>query len=173
MKVCIGGKNNIAVNVCSYLKNNYTTLELYVIPNKGDDGNDGFQRSLKKYAIDNNIPIVTLSDIYSWDDLIFLSVEFDRIIKPEKFLSKQLYNIHFSLLPKYKGCHTAAMPILNGDSIGGVTFHLIERGIDTGDIIDQEKIIISKEDTCRSLYIKYMSLGYEVIKRNINMVLEF
>ena len=55
MKVCIGGKNNIAVNVCSYFKNNYTEHELYVIPNRGDDGIDGFQRSLKKYAIDNNI----------------------------------------------------------------------------------------------------------------------
>lgn len=172
MRICIGGKNNIAVDVCRYVLEFYPNLGVYAIPNKNDDGKDGFQRSFKKFAEEKQVPIVSLSDVYPWEDLVFLSVEFDRIIRPEKFVSKQLFNIHFSLLPKYKGCHTAAMPILNGEELGGVTFHLMERGIDTGDIIDQEKVYISKDETCRSLYLKYLTLGREVVKRNLDAVLE-
>lgn len=172
MKICIGGKNNIAVDVCSHILEYYPDINVYAIPNKGDDGKDGFQRSFKKYAEEKQVPIVSLSDVYFWEDLVFLSVEFDRIIRPEKFASKQLFNIHFSLLPKYKGCHTAAMPILNGEELGGVTFHLMESGIDTGDIIDQEKVHISKDETCKSLYIKYLSLGSKVVIRNLDAVLE-
>lgn len=171
MRICIGGKNNIAVDVCGYILEYYPDTELSVIPNKGDDGIDRSQRSLKKYAQEHNVPIVSLTEVYPWDDLIFLSVEFDRIIRPEKFASKQLFNIHFSLLPKYKGCHTAAMPILNGDEIGGVTFHLMDAGIDTGDIIDQEKVLICKDETCRSLYHKYLELGAKVVKRNLEFVI--
>ena len=171
MRICIGGKNNIAVDVCDYVLENYPDIDLCVIPNKGDDGIDRSQRSLKKYAQEHEIPIVSLADVYPWEDLVFLSVEFDRIIKPAKFASKELFNIHFSLLPKYKGCHTAAMPILNGDEIGGVTFHLMEAGIDTGDIIDQEKVLISKDETCRSLYYKYLELGAKVVKRNLEAVI--
>ena len=172
MRICIGGKNNIAVDVCGHILEFYPDLDVYAIPNKSDDGKDGFQRSFKKFAEEKHIPIVSLSDVYSWEDLIFLSVEFDRIIRPEKFVSKQLFNIHFSLLPKYKGCHTAAMPVLNGEELGGVTFHLMERGIDTGDIIDQEKVYIRKDETCRSLYLKYLSIGGKVVKRNLDAVLE-
>ncbi len=133
MRICIGGKNNIAVDVCSHILEYYSELDVYVIPNKCDDGKDGFQRSFKKFAKEKHVPIVYLSDVYPWADLVFFSVEFDRIIRPEKFASKQLFNIHFSILPKYKGCHTAAMPILNGEELGGVTYHLMDRGIDTGD----------------------------------------
>ncbi len=172
MRICIGGKNNIAVDICSHVLENYPDVDLYVIPNKTDTGVDGSQRSLKKYAENNNVPIVSLSDIYSWEDLVFLSLEFDRIIRPESFKSRELFNIHFSLLPKYKGCHTAAMPILNGDEIGGVTFHLMEKGIDTGDIIDQEKVLIASDETCRSLYYKYLRLGCAVVKRNLGDIIE-
>lgn len=171
MKICVGGKNNIAVDVCSYILESYPDVKLYVIPNKTDDGIDRSQRSLRKYAEGHNISIVSLQEVYSWEDLIFLSVEFDRIIRPERFKSKELFNIHFSLLPKYKGCHTAAMPILNGDDVGGVTFHLMDQGIDTGDIIDLEKILIAKDETCRSLYHKYLNLGAMVVKRNLDAVI--
>ena len=171
MKICIGGKNNIAVDVCEYIKTYYPEIDVFAIPNKGDDGIDGFQRSFKKYAEENNIGIVSLNDVYEWEDLIFLSTEFDRIIRPDRFKSKELFNIHFSKLPKYKGCHTAAMPILNGEKFTGVTFHLMEAGIDTGDIIDQRDLLIESNDTCGSLYLKLIKLGKEVVIENFESVI--
>lgn len=171
MRICIGGKNNIAVDVCKYIKEYYPVIEIFAIPTKGDDGIDGFQRSFKKYAAENGVGIVSLKDVYEWDDLIFLSTEFDRIIRPGCFKSKELFNIHFSKLPKYKGCHTAAMPILNGEKITGVTFHLMEAGIDTGDIIEQRDLIIEHNDTCGSLYLKLIKLGTEVVIANLESVI--
>ena len=171
MRICIGGKNNIAVDVCRYIQEFYPEIEVFAIPTKGDDGIDGFQRSFKKYAEDNGVAIVTLKDVYEWEDLIFLSTEFDRIIRPDRFNSKELFNIHFSKLPKYKGCHTAAMPILNGEKFTGVTFHLMEAGIDTGDIIDQRVLLIESNDTCGSLYLKLIKLGTEVVIANLMNVI--
>ena len=170
MKICIGGKNNIAVDVCEYIKTYYPEIAVFAIPTKGDDGKDGFQRSFKKFAEENNIAIVNLKDVYEWEDLIFLSTEFDRIIRPDRFKSKELFNIHFSKLPKYKGCHTAAMPILNGEKVTGVTFHLMEVGIDTGDIIDQRDLLIESNDTCGSLYLKLIKLGTDVVIANLEKV---
>lgn len=173
MRICIGGKNNIAVDVCKYIQDYYPEIEIYAIPTKSDDGIDGFQRSFKKYVEENGVEIVSLKDVYEWEDLIFLSTEFDRIIRPDQFKSKELFNIHFSKLPKYKGCHTAAMPILNGDKFTGVTFHLMEKGIDTGDIIDQRDLIIEKDDTCGSLYLKLIKLGTEVVIANFENVINY
>ncbi len=170
MRICIGGKNNIAVSVCEYIREFYPDMEVYAIPNKNDDGADGFQRSLKKYAEENGVEVVTLKDVYEWEDLIFLSTEFDRIIRPDRFKSKELFNIHFSKLPKYKGCHTAAMPILNDERITAVTFHLMEAGIDTGDIIDQKDIMISEDETCSSLYLKLIETGTQVVIANLPAV---
>lgn len=73
------------------------------------------------------------------DDLIFISLEFDKIVNPDLFKDARLYNIHFSLLPSYKGMYTSAIPILNGEEMVGVTFHEIDKGIDTGNIIAQKK----------------------------------
>ena len=171
MRICIGGKNNIAVDVCEYIKEYYPEIEIFAIPTKSDGGFDGFQRSFKKYAEENGVGIVTLKNVYEWEDLIFLSTEFDRIIKPDRFKSKELFNIHFSKLPKYKGCHTAAMPILNGEKMTGVTFHLMEAGIDTGDIIDQRDLLIESNDTSGSLYLKLIKLGTEVVIANIERVI--
>lgn len=171
MRICIGGKNNIAVDVCKYIKEYYPDIEIFAIPTKGDDGVDGFQRSFKKYAEENGVDIVSLKDVYELEDLVFLSTEFDRIIRPERFKSKELFNIHFSKLPKYKGCHTAAMPILNGEKFTGVTFHLMEAGIDTGDIIDQRVLLIDSNDTCGSLYLKLVELGTEVVIANLESVI--
>ncbi|WP_236847560.1 hypothetical protein [Campylobacter sp. P0109] len=116
MKFCIAGKNNIAVNALDYLINelHFCKENIFVVINKTDSGVNLWQKSLKKYALDNNIKIKTLEDCYDIKDLIFLSLEFDRIIKIEFFKTKKMYNIHFSLLPAYKGMYTSALPIING-----------------------------------------------------------
>lgn len=125
---------------------------------------------IKKYALDNNIKIKTLEDCYDIKDLIFLSLEFDRIIKTEFFKTKKMYNIHFSLLPAYKGMYTSALPIINGEKYSGVTLHKIDNGIDTGDIIDQIKFEIDLNDTARDLYLKYIENSFILFKKNIKNI---
>jgi methionyl-tRNA formyltransferase len=174
MKLCIAGKNQIAVNATKHVINEkyISKHELYVCCNKNDDGIDSWQPSLKLYAQKNNIPIYELENIYKFDDLIFISLEYDRIIQPSKFKSKKLFNIHFSFLPAYKGMFTSIYPLLNGDNFSGVTLHKIDDGIDTGDIIDQIKFSLELNETARGLYFKYLKYGQELFQRNIKSIIE-
>lgn len=171
MRICIGGKNNIAVNVCSHLLSIFPKDILYAIPNRNDDGKDNYQRSFLKYLIKENIRIVNLEDLYDWDDLIFLSLEFDRIINPTKFKTRKLFNLHFSLLPAYKGVFTSALPILFDEKYGGVTLHYIDNGIDTGDIIDQVRFTIPSDYNAIELYSRCILEGTELVIRNFNILL--
>lgn len=168
--ICVAGKNNIAVDVLKYLFEHYGEENLCIICNKTETGENSFQRSLRKYAQENNIVELQLNDIYNLNNLVFISLEFDQIIKPHLFNDARLYNVHFSLLPMYKGMYTSAHPILNGENVSGVTLHCIDAGIDTGDIIDQEAFSIDDYD-CKELYLQYIKYGTEVVLRNIEDII--
>lgn len=60
-------------------------------------------------------------------------------------------NAHPSLLPKYRGPNPYFWTIRNQEQISGVTFHLIDKGLDTGAILAQEEIKIYPSDTGKSL----------------------
>ncbi|MDR2659655.1 MAG: hypothetical protein LBC27_06670 [Spirochaetaceae bacterium] len=168
--ICIGGKNNIAVNSLLYLINGLAVdkNEICAVSTKGDNGVDSWQKSFLKAANDMNIDICSIEDIYDKQNIIFLSLEYDQIIKPDNFASKYLYNIHFSLLPKYKGMYTSTIPILNGEAETGVTLHFIDKGIDTGPVIAQRKFEIGINDTARILYFKYLDNALRLFKEQIN-----
>jgi len=172
MKICIAGKNNIAVEILLYLLDiGIEIKDIYVIINKTDDGKDNWQRSLLKKTNELGIKVLTLEEIYSIEDLLFLSLEFDRIVNPNRFKTNKLFNIHFSLLPKYKGMFTSIMPILNNEKTTGVTFHKIDKGIDTGDIIAQKEFEIDFMDNARDVYHKYIQNGILLVKQCLGKLL--
>ena len=171
--VCVAGKNDIAVNVLAYLHAmEEKDFDLVVSCNRNEDGENGWQKSVRFFASKMGIKEVALEDVYEIPDLIFLSLEYDRIIRPHLFASNQLYNIHFSALPKYKGMYTSALPILNDESEGGVTFHRIASGIDTGEIIAQKLFPLEEADTSRDLYLKCIKNGTELVISQLADVLE-
>ena len=87
MKICIAGKNDIAVESAGWLLESglVSQDDLLVCFNKTDDGVDTFQRSLRKFARERGLAENTLNQLYMTDDLVFFSLEFDRIIKPARF----------------------------------------------------------------------------------------
>lgn len=173
MFICVAGKNNIAVDVLEYLiRINNGRYELGVVCNKTETGKNSWQKSLRFFSQRFNVPEYHLEDMYMRDDLIFISLEFDKIVNPDLFKDARLYNIHFSLLPSYKGMYTSAIPILNGEEMVGVTFHEIDKGIDTGNIIAQKKIKIDQQDTSRDLYSKYISNGTQLVLSQIENVIQ-
>jgi len=82
-----------------------------------------------------------------------------------------LVNLHFSLLPAYKGCWTSVLPILHGETRSGVTLHLIDPGIDTGPIIDQTAFVLDAEETAFGLYQRYTAEGVALVERNLDAIL--
>ncbi|MCX2717895.1 formyltransferase family protein [Helicobacter sp. MIT 21-1697] len=170
-KVCIAGKNAIARNALKLLQARFKNDELCIIPNRDDVGMDTWQPSLLKYAREENISVCTLEQVQQIPNLLFLSLEFDRLLRTEQFASKTLYNIHFSALPKYKGVYTSITPLLNGERTSGVTLHCIDNGIDTGDIIAQRIFDIGLQESARDLYFKYLAQGFVLFKENVDSLL--
>lgn len=170
--ICIAGKNAIAVAGLNYICDNYgTKYEIIALCDDTDDGVDKAQPSLRKFAKKNNIKIAQINELYSIKLLYFISLEYFKLVDPKKFFSKKLFNLHFSLLPAYKGMYTSAHPILNNEKVTGCTFHLIDEGIDTGEILFQNSFEINPTDTCNILYEKYIYYGIQLVyKRMDNLI---
>tara|TARA_Y100000590_G_C15669294_1_gene995687 strand:+ start:741 stop:1505 length:765 start_codon:yes stop_codon:yes gene_type:complete len=172
MYICIAGKNKCAVEAAKYLLfQKIKKNKILILPNSNDTGKNDWQPSLKKFANIKNIKITNLKSLYSIEKLIFLSLEYDKIINVKKFKSKRLFNFHFSLLPKYRGCHTNFFQLYNGEKYSGVTLHKIDNGIDTGNIIDQRKFKININCTGYENYLKLIKYSTIIFKKNLYKIL--
>lgn len=109
----------------------------------------------KKWAMDN-IPngFEIVNDMENCN--IFISVLYDNILCDEFINSRRCYNFHPAILPNYAGVGTITWSILNNDKQHGITLHLIDKDIDSGDLIDIVKFEIKDDDTAYSLYNKTM-----------------
>lgn len=93
------------------------------------------------------------------------------LLLPKEVLAIPKYgciNIHFSLLPAWRGASPVQSALLNGDAKTGVTLMLMNEGLDTGDILQQLEIAIEKDDTTESLFEKLSSLAAEYIKLHLD-----
>ena len=98
-----------------------------------------------------------------------LNFSYPEIFK-ESFINLFPYgciNFHPAILPRYRGRYPTVWPILYSDKVAGYTMHYIDKGIDTGDIIDIAKIKIRLEDTGYSLYNKLVRLVPLLLKRHL------
>ncbi len=166
--ICIAGKNKIAVRALGYVLSAYSGLRILCLANPEDDEKDSWQPSLAKYASDKNVSLVDVEELSCIEDLVLISLEYSCLLRTDKFISKKLFNIHFSLLPKYKGMYTSYHPIANGERYSGVTLHKIDSGIDTGDIVDQIQFEIPENCTGFELYSIYLEQAYELFEKNIH-----
>ena len=172
MYICIAGKNECSINAIKTLtKYKISKKNICVLPNTSDNGRNNWQPSLRKFARINKFKIVNINELYKIPNLVFFSLEYEKIINVDKFKSKKLFNFHFSLLPKYRGCHTNFLQIFNGEKYSGVTLHKINKGIDTGDIIDQRRFEIKINDTAYDNYFRLMNCSIQLLKKNINNIL--
>src|SRR5438309_2053669 len=76
-------------------------------------------------------------------------------------------NVHTSLLPKYRGAAPIQWALLNGDSETGVTIMKMDAGLDTGDILTQEKTAIAPHDNAETLHDRLAKMGAELLIRTI------
>ena len=95
------------------------------------------------------------------------------VLLPESILSlpkKGFLNLHFSLLPAYRGAAPAQRALHNGEEITGVTVFQLDKGMDTGPIFAQESIPIDPSWRSFELLGHLASLGPEVVKRSLEMI---
>jgi methionyl-tRNA formyltransferase len=135
---------------------------------------------IKQYALDSDLPILqpkTVNDPEFIESVkqnrpdAIIVVAFGQILS-ETFLKipKQFcINLHSSLLPKYRGAAPIHRAILNGDTKSGVTTMIMDKGMDTGDILLMQETPISETDTAQTLHDTLSEMGgalvLETLKR--------
>ena len=95
-------------------------------------------------------------------------------ILSKKFINNfkgKIINIHPSLLPKYKGLNTHKRALENNEKFSGCTVHYVAPKIDSGKIIIQKKIRVSKKDNLKTLRIKVLKIEHKLYPKAIKKIL--
>jgi len=82
------------------------------------------------------------------------------------------FNLHASLLPNYRGAAPINWAIINGEKKTGVTTFLIDKEIDTGNIIYREEVNIDINDTAGDIHDKLMVIGAELVLKTVQALIE-
>jgi len=172
IRVIFMGSPDAAVKVLAAL-NEDERIEVPLVITKPDKPRGRAQKviiaKIKQYALDHGIKVFqpdlinieeSLAYVDTFDsDLIFL-IGYGKILGQE-LLNLPRYgciNLHGALLPKYRGPAPIQASILHGDTETGITYMAMDEGLDTGDIIDQVKIKIKKNETADELQLRLANL---------------
>ena len=143
-------------------------------------GNKLSASPVKEFALENNLQIFQPTKIKTPESLelfqshqadIAVVVAYGRIL-PESFLQafpKGAVNVHFSLLPKYRGAAPVNWAIVNGEEKSGVTTMKMDVGLDTGDILLQRETEIGKAENAIELMQKLSTLGADLLSETMAM----
>ena len=138
------------------------------------------QSPVKKYALEHNIPVLQPSKLKSPEflaELQGLNANLQVVVAfrmlPEAVWNMPAlgtFNLHGSLLPKYRGAAPINWAIINGDTETGVTTFFIKHEIDTGDVIFQEKMSIGPNETAGEVHDRMMQLGAKVVLETVQAI---
>ena len=181
MAKSIGNKTNVAVfisgrgsNLRYLIKNSKNKNSLFkvnlVISNNSNSLGLKYAKKSKikfyviKYKNINKSEIQLLKLLKKFKIELICLAGFMKILSKnfiDKF-NKPILNIHPSLLPKYKGLNTHSRVLKNKDKYSGSTVHLVNYKLDSGKIILQKKIRVSKLDNVKSLEKKILKLEHKI-----------
>jgi len=135
------------------------------------------QSGVKTWSIKNSIPCYEVTDLKKSNTEIILGrvlehkpkyivvADFSYIV-PESLINNgvaSLINIHFSLLPKYRGASPVQFAILKGDEVTGITYQYLHKSMDKGDIFWQTEVEIKPTETSGELYERMFSISAKEI----------
>ena len=180
--VFMGTPPAAAVSLERLLADGHDIVAVYTQPDRPSGrGNKLHRSAVKEAALTADLPIYQPSKIKTEEALnTFLShkadaavvVAYGRIL-PTGFLNAFPYgslNVHFSLLPKYRGAAPVNWAIVNGENETGVTIIQMDEGLDTGDVLLQRSTSIGSEETAIGLMERLAVLGAESIADAISNI---
>lgn len=103
---------------------------------------------------------------------IIVVVAFGQIL-PKEILDMPRYgcvNVHASLLPKYRGAAPIQWAVINGEQVSGVTTMRMDEGLDTGDMILKEEVVLEPEETGGSLFDRLAQTGADLCIRTLTAI---
>jgi len=134
------------------------------------------QFNIKKNISSFKHPKITekkILDLLNKENIRFICLAGFMKILSKNFIKRfggKIINIHPSLLPKYKGLNTHIKAIQNKDKVAGCTVHFVKAKLDSGKIILQKKVKISKKDTPTSLAKKVLRQEHKLYPAAIKKI---
>ncbi len=137
---------------------------------------------VKEVAISKNIPIFQPEKVKNNEDFINIIKEINPdvicVVAYGKILPKDILdipkygciNVHASLLPKYRGAAPIQWAILNGDKETGITTMYMDVGMDTGDMILNEKVQIGENETTGELWDRLAKIGGKLLVETLKQI---
>ncbi len=123
-------------------------------------GNDVSPSPVKTAALELGIPVShTVDDVIGTGADLGVVVAFGQLIKPHVLAEVPMVNLHFSLLPRWRGAAPVERAILAGDSETGVCVMAVEEGLDTGGVYAVGRVTIDPEETAVELRSRLVDLA--------------
>lgn len=127
----------------------------------------------KAWATEKNIPVITpekltpvvIEEIRATKAEFAIVVAYGKILPLPMFdiFPKGILNIHYSLLPKYRGASPVESALLAGETVTGVTIQKMVHELDAGDIVAAREVAITPTETTRELRPRLIQEGAELL----------
>jgi methionyl-tRNA formyltransferase len=183
MKIIFMGTPEFAVpSLDILLQHHYQVVAVITSPDSfgGRGGKQLIESSVKKYAIEHHIPVLQPTNLKSPEFIQQLkSYHADlQIVVAFRMLPEVVwnmpplgtFNLHGSLLPRYRGAAPINHAIIEGEPETGVTSFKLKHEIDTGDVLLQKKVPVYEDDDAGSLHDRMMNAGAEVVLETVKLI---
>lgn len=182
LKIVFFGTPEFAVaSLDKLVKEGHDIVAVVTMPDKiAGRGHKLIESDVKKYAVANGLPVLQpeklkapefVDTLRSLEADLFIVIAF-RMLPEVVWTMPPLgtFNLHASLLPKYRGAAPINWAVINGEKETGVTTFFLKHEIDTGDIIGRRSIPINPEDNVGIIHDKLMALGAEMVAETVSEI---
>lgn len=184
LRIVFFGTPEFAVeSLDSIIKNGFNIVGVVTMPDKtAGRGHKLYQSDVKRYAVEHGLHLLQpeklkaedfLNELRNLEADLFIVIAF-RMLPREVWQMPRLgtFNLHASLLPKYRGAAPINRAVMNGDTETGVTTFFLKHEIDTGDMIMQRKVDILPEENVGDVHDKLMHLGAEMVVETVEAIID-
>lgn len=184
LKIVFFGTPEFAVaSLDALVGNGFNVAAVVTMPDKPAGRGKKIQMSdVKRYAVDHGLRVLQpeklkneafLTELREINADLFIVIAF-RMLPEAVWAMPRLgtFNLHASLLPKYRGAAPINHAIMNGEKETGITTFFLKHEIDTGDMIRQEKTEIGYDDNAGDIHDRLMAMGADAVLDTVNSILD-
>ena len=183
LKIVFFGTPDFAVESLSRLVDGgYNVVAVVTMPDKpAGRGRQLQQSDVKRYAVEHGLPVLQpvslkdeafIAELRSFGAQLFIVIAFR--MRPEavwQMPSLGTFNLHASLLPRYRGAAPINWAVMNGDTETGVTTFFLKHEIDTGDVIQQRSCPIGRDDNVEDVHDRLMVMGADMVLETVDAII--
>lgn len=179
MKIVVAATPDVAIPTLNWLiTSEHQLLSVITQPDRPAGRGRTLKESvISEWARENDVPCFKPASVTETATLIegadvLLTIGYG-VLLPEELLSIPMHgclNLHFSLLPRWRGAAPVQRAIEAGDPVSGVTVFQLDPGMDTGPIYSVKRFALDSDITSDELFSELGALGVEAIEDSLNAI---